>query len=158
MGCEKFQPAYEHTQRGHWHLLLAVMAGGAMVAAAYSRGFAHAAPLMMILAGVAVFFAFCFRSLTVRDTGDCLALRFGPIPLMRKRIRYADITAVETGRSKFLDGWGMHYSPWRGWTYNIWGFDCVVLSLGERTVRVGSDDVERLAAFLRGKIGELAKV
>jgi hypothetical protein len=46
-----------------------------------------------------------FGSLTIRDEGDCLALRFGPLPLLRKRIRYADITGVEVGRTTILDGW-----------------------------------------------------
>ena len=95
-----------------------------------------------------------FGSLTIRDDGEWLALRYGPLPVFRKRIRYADITAVEPGRTAIIDGWGIHYIIGRGWTYNLWGFGCVKLTLGKKVIRVGSDDVDRLAEFLRSKIGD----
>jgi hypothetical protein len=52
-----------------------------------------------------------------------------------------------------MDGWGIHYVPFRGWTYNLWGFDCVVLQLGSKTVRIGTDDADNLLAFLERQIG-----
>ena len=78
-----------------------------------------------------------FGSLTIRDDGEWLALRFGPLPLLRKTIRYADITGVEIGRTTIIDGWGIHFIPGRGWTYNVWGFACVKLTLGRKIIRVG---------------------
>jgi hypothetical protein len=77
----------------------------------------------------------------------------GPLPVIRKRIRYADITGVEVGRTRIIDGWGVHYMPSRGWTYNIWGFGCVKLTLGRKVIRVGTDDVEGLAEVVREKTG-----
>lgn len=50
-----------------------------------------------------------------------------------------------------MDGWGIHYILGRGWTYNLWGFGCVKLTLGRKVVRVGSDDVENLVEFLKAK-------
>ncbi len=91
--------------------------------------------------------------MTIRDEGEYLALRFGPLPFLRKRIRYADITGVEIGRTSILDGWGIHFMPGRGWTYNVWGFACVKLTLARKIIRVGTDDAEGLAKFLREKIG-----
>ncbi len=82
-----------------------------------------------------------------------LALRFGPLPVLRKTFRYADITGVEIGRTSVIDGWGIHYMPGRGWTYNLWGFNCVKLALGRKIVRVGTDDAEGLAKVIREKIG-----
>jgi hypothetical protein len=38
-------------------------------------------------------------------------------------------------------------------TYNLWGFDCVKLTLGQKIVRVGTDDAENLAKFLRERTG-----
>ena len=87
------------------------------------------------------------------DEGDRLALRFGPLPLLRKMIRYADITSVEIGRTKIIDGWGMHHVPGRGWTYNLWGFACVKLTLGRKIIRVGTDDADELAKIIREKMG-----
>ena len=76
-------------------------------------------------------------------------MRFGPLPLFRKRIPYRDIAAVEQGRSRWIDGWGIHFVPGRGWTYNLWGFDCAELRVGGRRLRIGTDDAEGLVSFLR---------
>jgi len=119
-----------------------------------ARDAAWVAVLNLAVAAVFVIVAMMFASLTVRDEGQWLALRFGPMPVFRKRIRYADITTVEPGRSAIIDGWGIHYIIGRGWTYNLWGFGCVKLTLGKKVIRVGSDDVDHLAAFLKGKMEE----
>jgi len=103
-------------------------------------------------AGTALVVAECFQSLFVQDEGDCLTLRFGPIPLFRKRLPYSEMTAVEACRSTILDGWGVHYTPGRGWIYNLWGFDCVKVQMGKKAVRIGTDDVGGLLAFLKAKI------
>jgi hypothetical protein len=52
-----------------------------------------------------------------------------------------------------VEGWGIHFMPGRGWTYNLWGFGCVKLTLGRKVIRVGSDDAEDLAAVIRDKAG-----
>ena len=68
-----------------------------------------------------------FHHLTVTGEGSQLAIRFGPLPLFRKRISYDEITAVEKGRTTILDGWGIHLSLRGGMVWNIWGRDCVVI-------------------------------
>ena len=107
----------------------------------------------MAIAGILALCGLAFGSLTISDEGEYLALRFGPLPVLRKTIRYADITGVEVGRTKIIDGWGIHYFPGRGWTYNVWGFACVKLTLGRKIIRVGTDDAEELAKFVREKSG-----
>jgi hypothetical protein len=141
---------YEHTQRGRWHYI------GLAIAIIVLAG-AWGEPTVFVInacivAAIFVLGGFMIGSLTVRDEGATLALRFGPLSLLRKRFRYADITAVEQDRTILIGGWGIHYVPGRGWTYNIWGFDCVKLSLGKKIVRIGTDDAPGLAAFLRSKI------
>ena len=89
-----------------------------------------------------------------RGRGDRLAIRFGPVPLFRRTMRYADIEKVEVGRTRILDGWGIHYSIRGGWVWNLWARDCVVVHLKKGTLRIGTDDAENLARFLEGKIGE----
>jgi len=102
----------------------------------------------IILFAVALFFS----TLTIQDQGMFLCLRFGPLPLIKIYIRYSDITDAVPDRSSILDGWGIHYIPWRGWTYNLWGFKCVRIQMGEETVRVGTSDPEALAQFINNKI------
>jgi hypothetical protein len=109
-----------------------------------------------------------FHHLTVEDRGDVLAVRFGPLPLFLRTVRYADIQAVEIGRTLRLDGWGIHYSLRGGWVWNLWGRDCVVVRFRDgRTLRIGTDDDrttgyegEQLLALFRNfqpKMLELAK-
>ena len=123
--------AYNRTQYGRWHYLLVVFTAATLLAVWLTRRTFDAwlwpRELVMLDAVlvIAAIFALCgllFGSLTIRDEGQWLALRFGPLPLIHKRICYAEITDVEAGRSRILDGWGIHYFPGRGWTYNIWGF------------------------------------
>jgi len=64
-----------------------------------------------LIAALFVLVSLLFARLTIRDEGDHLALRFGPLPVFRRRIRYADITAVEPGRSALIDGWMIHRIP-----------------------------------------------
>jgi hypothetical protein len=52
----------------------------------------------------------------------------------------------------FAVGWGIHWNPWGGWVWNIWGFDCVVLQLNRGMFRVGTDDPDGLVEFLRRRI------
>lgn len=143
---------YHHTQKGPIYLaLLAIAALLGVNAWLFGEQWVPA----VLLAAGAAFFAFLamsFRQLTVEDQGQALVVRFGPLPLFRTKIRYTSITAVEAGRSSFIDGLGIHYVPGRGWTYNLWGVNCVVTHVGDRLIRIGSDDVDALLDFLQRKI------
>jgi hypothetical protein len=91
--------------------------------------------------------------LTVIDQGEVLAIRFGPMPLFRRTVNYADIGKVEVGRTLILDGWGIHYSIRGGWVWNLWGRTCVVVhSKSGGTLRIGTDDAENLVEVLRRKV------
>ena len=69
-------------------------------------------------------------------------------------ILYRDIEKVEIGRTTILDGWGIHLSLRGGWVWNIWGRDCVVIHRRKGITRIGTDDAENLARFLKRKIGQ----
>lgn len=144
---------YAHTQHGplSWILALLGVVGCAMALA--SLGDPAIALISGLFGTVMLALALCFGSLTVTDEGACLLVRFGPLPLARKRVAYGAIRSAEPARSSFIDGWGIHYVPGRGWTYNLWGTECVALDVNGRTIRIGSDDSQRLACFIRTKIG-----
>jgi len=104
---------------------------------------------------VLVLLATCFHYLAVEDRGDVLAIRFGPVPLFRRTMRYADIGSVEVGLTLLLDSWGIHLSIRGGWVWNLWGRTCVVVHFKDGgTLRIGTDDADNLVEFLRSKIGE----
>jgi hypothetical protein len=146
------QPEYEHTQWAPmcWLILLPPLV--ILITVAVLSGDGDVVIPLFFVGVLLTVIAFSFRSLRVVDEGDALAVRFGPIPLFRKRIAYADVQSADRDRSSVVDGWGIHWVPGRGWTYNLWGFDCVRLTLtGGRTIRVGTDDPEGLERFLKRK-------
>jgi hypothetical protein len=148
-------PEYSHTQKAPLCLLIYALAA-VFLALGY---FVQDAPpiqwlfppiglLMLVLAA-------SIHHLTVEDRGDVLAIRFGPLPLLRRTVRYADIRSVEIGRTLFLDGWGIHLSIRGGWVWNLWGRTCVVVHFKNgSTLRIGTDDADNLLEFLRRKVQE----
>lgn len=150
-------PRYDHTQHGPLVWLLLVPALVALSFVALTTDNETDLWAMRIGFGVVAFFAFSFTWLRIFDDGDALVARFGPLPLFGKRIPYADIASAARDRSSLVDGWGIHWVPCRGWTYNLWGFDCVRLTLhNRRTLRFGTDDPDGLEKFLRQQCGSAA--
>ena len=145
---------YRHTQRAPFCLLVYGTAVMLLVLGWFLRNepviqwvFPPTGLLMLILAA-------SFHHLTVEDKGDRLSIRFGPIPLFRRSIKYENIVSVEVGRTTILDGWGIHMSFRGGWVWNILGRDCVVLRLRKGILRVGTDDADQLSKFVDRRISE----
>lgn len=143
---------YAHTQQGHWYLVFAAVSASCAVGAWLDRDEPIA---IAICAGVGILMFLCalsFVHMTVWDDVDALTVRYGPFPLFSlfvARIPYDKITAIQPDRTGLLDGWGIHWFPGRGITYNIWGFDCVRIETDRRAYRIGTDDVANLVTFLR---------
>lgn len=148
----KREESYRHTQTAPLGLILL---GSGFVCFALGWVVEEPGNLVALPVGaVLAFVGLCFHHLTVADEGEALAIRFGPLPLFRRRVRYADMTKVETGRTLLLDGWGIHYSVRGGWVWNLWGRDCVVVHLRHSVLRIGSDDAPGLARFLQDRIAD----
>lgn len=145
---------YSHLQRGPWWWGILAVGVATFTAAAYVgwTGDPRRIPIAITLATAGVvetLVAFAFRWLTISVNSQDVTARFGPLPLFRRTVPISTIEAVEIGKSTFADGWGIHWYPGRGWTYNIWGFGCIELKLtGGRTLRLGSDEPERLASAI----------
>ncbi len=143
---------YSHTQESPLYLILFGSSVPFFVLAWIAREQPVVLAVMIVAAVLLVLVGLAFHHLTVEDEGDQLAVRFGPLPFLETSVRYADIQQVEVGRTTILDGWGIHRNPWHGWIWNLWGLDCVVIHRQQGMLRVGSDDTENLAGFLKGKM------
>ncbi len=145
--------SYEHTQRAPLHWILYPFGIVSLWGAWVTHKESVAVAGILVAAGVLFFLlGSMFMHLRVIDEGDSLSVRYGPLPCFGTRIRYEDITSAEQARSSFIDGWGIHYIPGRGWTYNLWGFDCVVLVVNGRKLRIGTNDAANLAQFLHSQL------
>jgi hypothetical protein len=145
---------YSHTQRAPLGTILSTVGVAILAVALFVRDAPGVPYILGAAAAIMVLAGLMFGHLTVRDEGDHLAVRFGPLPVFRTQIAYAKMTSAEPDRTSIIDGWGIHYVPWRGATYNLWGFGCVKITLGSRVIRVGTDDVEGLTDFLQRKVSE----
>lgn len=143
---------YQHTQRGWLHWLLYSLVAATIAVMWFFRDQPSAVLALGLAAVLLAFAALAFHYMIVQDEGEALAVHYGPLPLFHTRIYYIEITSVEPGQTTLIDGWGIHYIPGRGWTYNLWGFGCARLQLGDRVVRIGTDDVDNLVSFLRRKL------
>jgi hypothetical protein len=124
-------PYYRHTQTGPWCVILYAI-GVLMLASGWLLREESVAPVVLPVAcALMLVLGASFQHLTVADEGDRLAVWFGPLPLCRRRIRYADMREVEVGRTLLLDSWGIHMSLRGGWVWNCTFRDFLTLGPGE---------------------------
>lgn len=147
-------PGYTHRQKAP---LCLILYGSALFC--FGLGWMVSDTTGILIAGavglVIALLAPAFHHLAVVDQGDVLAIRFGPVPLFGRTVRYADFRSVEVGRTLLLDGWGIHFSIRGGWVWNLWGRACVVVHFKNGgTLRIGTNDAENLTGFLRNKVRE----
>jgi hypothetical protein len=140
---------YSHTQKAPLCLLIYALAAVFLALGWFAQ---DAPPIPWLFPPIGVLMlviAASFHHLTVEDQSDVLSVRFGPIPLFRKTVKYSDIESVEVGRTLLLDGLGIHMSIRGGRVWNLWGRDCVVVHFRNGgTLRIGTDDAESLSGYL----------
>jgi hypothetical protein len=144
------RPLYEHRQVG-WPMRIGLLAGAVLFVGMTMLGdLPNAPPAQVVLllgAMLAVAIGWIWSSLTVRIADGALRLQFG-LGLPRKTVLLADLESVEVTRTRFLDGWGVHWTR-RGWLYNVSGFDAVLLRRKDgKALLVGTDEPRKLKAAL----------
>lgn len=100
--------SHRHTHRAPLFALLGLVATGILLLAWPVRREPVAVVICFSTAAMMVLFAQMVRYFTIKDEGDHLSLRYGPLPVFRKTIHYADISRVEAGRTLVTDVWGIH--------------------------------------------------
>lgn len=143
---------YRHTQRSPLGPAFTVAAIGCLVVAVlFEAPFVRM--LCLAMAVIAALLAAMLSRLSFHEQDDALRVRFGPLPWGGTTLRYDRVRAVRRARSSFVDGWGIHWFPGRGWTFNLWGFDCVEVTTDRGLVRLGTDDPDGLARHLLQRAG-----
>ncbi|MBX3463882.1 MAG: hypothetical protein KF830_11990 [Planctomycetes bacterium] len=145
-------PRYSHTQSSPLGPVFAVASAACLGGWAFA-GEPVVRAICLTMAVVGGLFAAMFAQLRFEERDDHLRVRFGPLPWGGTRVPYARVRAVRRARSTVLDGWGIHWFPGRGWTFNLWGFDCVEVTTDDGLVRLGTDDADGLARHLGERSG-----
>ena len=143
---------YQHTQRSPLHLMLYLPVAFSFLVAWQMRNDVAPSMIVAVVAVILLVLALSFQTLTVSDQGEFLDVRYGPLNVFGTRIAYRDITAVEQGKTSMIDGWGIHFIPFRGWTLNLWGFDCAKITRKNKVIRIGTNDSETLVKLISEKI------
>lgn len=143
---------YQHTQRSPLHWILYLPAGLLFFVAWQIRSESSLSIVFGLVGSLLIVLALSFKELTVREKDEYLEVRFGPLRFFGTDIRFSEITDVEIGKTKLIDGWGIHYVPFRGWSLNLWGFNCVKITRKTNVIRIGSDDAEQLAKVVARRV------
>ncbi|MEM1452698.1 MAG: hypothetical protein AAF957_23950 [Planctomycetota bacterium] len=149
---------YTHTQRGRIHLVL-VGVTLLLVAIAIPRANVEPGLTGACFAIGALFLALAssFAHLTIEEREHDVRAVYGPLRVFSRRVPFTEILSARPARSALVDGFGIHWVPGRGWTMNLWGRSCVELELTRgRTLRLGTDEAERLAEVIRARISPAA--
>lgn len=130
---------YEHNQWGAIPIAVAVvillLAGAVFDVSQQPFG------LIMLLA-VAALIAFARLVTRVDETGVSWAFTAG---MPRGHIDFADIYRVERVQTNLFEGWGIHWTWWHGWVWNVSGFEAVEFFLKDgRRVTLGTNDPQGL--------------
>jgi len=140
------------------------MAGGALLAIALMLPLEDPRFIFLIaLAALCLVLGICFRYLRVRDEGDALSVWFGPLLIFGMQIPYKEMASVEIARTGLIFGIGVHGLPFWRITYNLAVGECVRVTFKRRrgwlrlkSIDIGTDDAEGLAAYLNERIAAQA--
>ncbi len=129
-------PSYEHRQSAQWIVVVSAVPAVLFGMAGFLTGIVAAFLLAVLLVVVAV----AFSTLTTRvDTaGVTWAYTLG---WPGATIPFDDIGTVEVTKTNFWEGWGIHWTIWHGWLWNVSGYGAVMIHRrGGGAVTVGTDD------------------
>jgi len=145
-------PAYDHIQYMPPLALLVPISAPALSLALAGPALHEALPVIALATAVGAVALLVMGRLRVRLDGQQLLWNFGWLPLPRWRLALSDIAAVEVARSRWYEGWGINRTR-QGMLYNVRGCGAVRLQLRDgRVIRLGSDEPERLCAYLQARL------
>ena len=127
--------SYEHSQWGAIPIAIAIVI---LIAAGASAHLVQPALAIPFLAVIAVLVGFARLTIGVDETGVRWTFTAG---MPRGRLTYDEIASVQRVRTNLFEGWGIHWTWWHGWLWNVAGFDAVEFFLKDgRRITLGTND------------------
>jgi hypothetical protein len=140
---------YEHRQSSP--LALVAVAPSAAAFARYARRSAwRPAHLAAVVATAAL--TLPFTTLRTRVDEGGIAWAFG-LGFPGGSIPFADIQAVQITKTRFWEGFGIHWTMRHGWLWNVAGSDAVMIhKRNGKIVTLGTDDAQGLYDAIRSRL------
>jgi hypothetical protein len=140
---------YERTQQAYWMwILLLIPALFILVAWTLDPRLAMALPVSVVLVPLLLAGAI-FTRLTIAVDANTLRWHFG-WGWPGGSIAMADIARAETTQTNLLEGWGIHWTIWHGWLWNVSGFQAVeIFKNGGGSITLGTQDPQGLAQAIQ---------
>ena len=134
---------YERTQHATWAWLV-LLPVGLIVAAFFQSPNPETFWVMLTACALVILALAAFTRLTIRVDATAITWAFG-WGWPASALRLADIERCEITRTNFLEGWGLHWTIWHGWLWNVAGFQAVeIFKRGGARVTLGTDDPQGL--------------
>jgi len=132
---------YRHQQTAQWIVLLLAVPAVAVAVAGFLSGLYGMLGVAVFLILMAIAFSMMVTNVDERAVSWWFTLGFPnwSVPL-------ADIAQVEVTTTTFwLEGYGLHYTIWHGWLWNVSGYGAVMLTTtaGNR-ITIGTNDPQGL--------------
>ena len=138
---------YKHTQVG-WIMVLAA-AVVIFVIPVFLPHHPGAIAGVYAIRFIGLVILFLFLTLTVTVGDGFVGFYFG-LGLIRRRFVLEDIVTCRALRTSWLNGWGIHGCPGKGWLYNVSGFDAIELVMKNgMKYYIGTDDPSGLCEAIR---------
>ena len=126
---------YEHSQ---WGTIPVAFAFVILIGAGAMAHLVEPALAVPMLALVAVLIGFARLTIGVDENGVAWTFTAG---MPRGHLSYDDIASVQRVHTNILEGWGIHWTWWHGWLWNVAGFDAVEFFLKDgRRITLGTND------------------
>jgi hypothetical protein len=133
---------YEHRQFSPL-ILAAALAPLALASLVRGGDEARRSRRLRAMAGTAIV-ALPFTLLITRVDENGISWAFG-LGFPAGRVNFGDIAHIEITKTRFLEGFGIHWTPRHGWLWNAAGFDAVMIRKHDgRVVTLGTDDSQGL--------------
>jgi hypothetical protein len=145
-------PSYERSQ-GLWPLwvILPIVSSSVAAQGLADQGLARVVSVVITIALPMVVLLMLGR-LLIQIDAHRLEWRFGYLGWPHWSVDIAEIESVEVTRTTWADGWGIRRGR-EGWIYNAGWSDAVRIRTRDgRTIRLGSDEPERLVTVLSARL------
>lgn len=132
---------YEHRQASQWMVLILAIAAVLFAIAAFVSGAYAALVAPVVLIACAILFTTLQTRVDANGVSWAFTAGFPGGHLAFDEI--ADVAITTT--NAWLEGYGLHWTIWHGWLWNVSGYGAVMLTKRDgKRVTLGTDDPQGL--------------